>query len=286
MNLAISSSALAAFIAAPGLPMDKKVTKSTINVVPKKTTYVSPATLRTNSNCQASLQKGLTGNCLLLQPVQGRKNLSITQETQEKMFFSSFETALFWKTEPISKAVPAEALTAFANIAASAMVAEAGTQEIGFLVSSSQTPVMTVAYVGKIVGANLEKYVLNFDGDNLVYFDQDKTLLPSQQSQTPNSFPNKLKFLRDGKRSVNSLVRNAIVANSTNQGQEALSEANFVLVKQDVIILEKREMNIDNLPEREYYLREAQKIIKTHQNNVSESMEWIQKSRFNHNNNN
>lgn len=134
-------------------------------------------------------------------------------------------------------------------------------KEIGFLKADPQTHTPVMTHVEQLSLLNSQRYILSFDGSELVYFNIPQTLSDTN-THSPSSQANKAKslFSSMGKVLLPKVVKNSIIDNSINKGE--IREANHISVIDDRIILDTQEVRVNNLPETLGYQKQAIDAIK------------------------
>lgn len=95
--------------------------------------------------------------------------------------------------------------------------------------------------VGRVQGKNMQKHVINFDGSDLIYYDQTQTLTPGSLTKKQSASQTKLKFVNEGKILINSTIGRTVLDNIINTSH--IVEANHISMKSDHIVLDNKEDN-------------------------------------------
>lgn len=128
--------------------------------------------------------------------------------------------------------------------------------EVGFLQSYPRTSSSVKSHVEQLDMISSQKYVLNFDGSRLVYFD-----LPQAVSSAINkSAASQVKCSSLGTVFIPQSIQNDMIDNSINK--KGIREANHITVVDDRIILDTKEIWVNNVPERIHYQKQAVDAIK------------------------
>lgn len=129
-------------------------------------------------------------------------------------------------------------------------------KEVGFLQAYPQTSVSVKSHVEQLDMISSQKYVLNFDGSRLVYFDLPQTV----RSAINKSAASQIKSSSVGTVFISQSIKNDMIDNSINK--KGIPEANHITVVDDRIILDTKELWVNNVPERIHYQKQAVDAIK------------------------
>lgn len=112
-----------------------------------------------------------------------------------------------------------------------------GEKEIGFLTSPHLNTKLKLAYVNKMLMDNKERYAINFDGGELLYFNLTH-LIDSSSNKAVKDIHAVVTKSSNGQVLLPSVFEEQIIASTINRAK--VVEANHILIKNNQIVLDKK----------------------------------------------